>query len=113
MYFRPKWLVLQDNSFLTSMQELQMKSRESPPMHTCLFITSITRRVLELGDRVGQFNGYQLYLALEQEEGCACMSRIVWSYLEFIYSYGAWITSYFVRSFSYHSPQVWEIPVSS
>jgi hypothetical protein len=48
-----------------------------------------------------------------KEEGCACMSRIVWSHLEFISSYGALIASYFVRSFSYHSPQAWEIPVSS
>jgi hypothetical protein len=111
--FPPKWLVLLDNSFLTSMQELQMKSRERPPMHTCLFVTSITRRVLELGDRVGQLNGYQLLFGIGEEEGCTCMSRIVWSHLELISSYGAWIASNLVRSFSYHSPQAWEFPGSS
>jgi hypothetical protein len=74
MYFRPKWLVLQDNSFLTSMQELQMKSRESPPMHTCLFITSITRCVLELDDRDGQFNGYQLLFGIGKKKAVsACL----------------------------------------
>jgi hypothetical protein len=91
------------------MQELRMKSRDSPSMHTYLFFTSFIRRLLKLDDRDGQLSGYHLLFGSgTRRRLCLQVSGLILAHL-FISCLTA---SYFVRSFFFHIPQAWEIPIS-